>query len=46
MGREMVWSNVAQLYMRSFELSRLDDAALSEISGYKTLDQGRVNYRS
>src|SRR6476619_2172167 len=23
-GREMVWSNVAQLYMRSFELSRLE----------------------
>ena len=26
-GREMVWSNVAQLYMRSFECSRLEGAA-------------------
>ena len=31
-GREMVWSNVAQLYMRSFELSRLEGAALSRKS--------------
>jgi hypothetical protein len=23
-GREMVWSNVAQMYMRSFECSRLE----------------------
>jgi glycosyltransferase involved in cell wall biosynthesis len=39
-GREMVWSNVAQLYMRSFELSRLDGAALSRKSLItKTLDQ-------
>src|SRR5579864_9312566 len=28
-GREMVWSNVAQLYMRTFECSRLEVAALS-----------------
>src|SRR5271169_4466878 len=28
LGREMVWSNVAQLYMRSFELSRVEVAAL------------------
>jgi len=40
MGREMVWSNVAQLYMRSFELSRLEGAALSRKSlATKTLDQ-------
>ena len=40
MGREMVWNNVAQLYMRSFELSRLEGAALSRISLVaKTLDR-------
>ncbi|MGA2146777.1 MAG: glycosyltransferase family 4 protein [Bryobacteraceae bacterium] len=40
MGREMVWSNVAQLYMRSFELSRLQGAAPSRKSLVtKTLDQ-------
>src|SRR6202045_1270618 len=40
MGRDMVWSNVAQLYMRSFELSRLEGAALSRKSlPTKTLDQ-------
>ncbi len=39
-GREMIWSNVAQLYMRSFELSRLDGPALSRKSlAAKTLDQ-------
>jgi glycosyltransferase involved in cell wall biosynthesis len=39
-GREMIWSNVAQLYMRSFELSRLQGAALSTKSLVaKTLDQ-------
>jgi hypothetical protein len=39
-GREMVWSNVAQLYMRSFELSRLEGAAVSRKSLLtKTLDQ-------
>jgi len=39
-GREMVWSNVAQLYMRSFELSRLQGAATSRKSLVaKTLDQ-------
>ncbi len=39
-GREMVWGNVAQLYMRSFELSRLEGAALSQKSLVtKTLDQ-------
>jgi glycosyltransferase involved in cell wall biosynthesis len=40
MGREMVWSNVAQLYMGSFELARLQGAALSRKSLItKTLDQ-------
>ena len=40
MGREMIWSNVAQLYMRSFELSRLEGAARSRKSlATKTLDQ-------
>src|SRR5271170_3222171 len=40
MGREMIWSNVAQLYMRSFELSRLQGAALSRKSLVaKTLDK-------
>ena len=31
-GREMVWSNVAQIYMRSFESSRLEAAARSRKS--------------
>ena len=40
MGRDMIWSNVAQHYMRSFELSRLQGAALSRKSLVtKTLDQ-------
>src|SRR5271170_689618 len=39
-GREMIWSNVAQLYMNSFESSRLDGAPLSRKSVVpKTLDQ-------
>jgi len=39
-GREMVWSNVAQLYMRSFELSRLEGTAVSRKSlSTKTLAQ-------
>ena len=39
-GREMIWSNVAQRYMHSFELSRLEGAALSRKSLLtKTLDQ-------
>jgi glycosyltransferase involved in cell wall biosynthesis len=39
-GREMIWSNVAELYMRSFESSRLEGAALSRKSLLtKTLDQ-------
>src|SRR5437588_3543559 len=40
LGREMVWSNVARLYMRSFELSRIGGAARSRKSlATKTLDQ-------
>jgi glycosyltransferase involved in cell wall biosynthesis len=40
LGREMVWSNVARLYMRSFKLARLEGAALSRKSfATKTLDQ-------
>jgi len=39
-GREMIWSNVAQLYVHSFELARLQGAALSRKSLVtKTLDQ-------
>jgi glycosyltransferase involved in cell wall biosynthesis len=39
-GREMVWSNVAQMYMRSFEFSRVAGAARSRKSlATKTLDQ-------
>ena len=40
LGRDMIWSNIAQLYMGSFELSRLEGAALSRKSLVtKTLDQ-------
>ncbi|HEY6344960.1 MAG TPA: glycosyltransferase family 4 protein [Bryobacteraceae bacterium] len=40
LGREMVWSNVAELYTHSFELSRLEGAALSRKSLLtKTLDR-------
>ena len=40
LGREMIWSNVAQLYMRSFESARLERAVLSRKSfATKTLDQ-------
>ena len=39
-GREMVWSNVAQMYMHSFECSRLEVAAHSrKLLATKTLDQ-------
>ena len=39
LGREMVWSNVARLHMRSFELARLERAVLSRKSfATKTLD--------
>ncbi|HME07465.1 MAG TPA: glycosyltransferase family 4 protein [Bryobacteraceae bacterium] len=40
MGRDMIWSNVAQQYMRSFELSRLEGAPLVRKSlATKTLDR-------
>ena len=40
LGREMVWSNVARLYMRSFELSHIEGTARSRKSlATKTLDQ-------
>ena len=40
LGRDMVWSNVAQMYMRSFELSRIEGAARSrKVHITKTLDQ-------
>src|SRR5205823_10454255 len=40
LGREMIWSNVAQIYLRSFECSRLEVAAPSRKSlATKTLDQ-------
>jgi len=40
LGREMIWSNVAQMYMRSFEASRLEVAAKPRKSlAIKTLDQ-------
>jgi glycosyltransferase involved in cell wall biosynthesis len=39
-GREMVWSNVARLYMRAFELSRLQAlSTLRKSLSTKTLDQ-------
>ncbi len=40
LGREMVWSNVARLYMCSFESARLERAVLTRKSfATKTLDQ-------
>jgi glycosyltransferase involved in cell wall biosynthesis len=40
LGREMVWSNVARLYMRSFELSRLQALTrLRKSLSTKTLDK-------
>jgi hypothetical protein len=40
LGREMIWSNVAQQYMHSFELSRLQAGAQARKSlATKTLDQ-------
>jgi glycosyltransferase involved in cell wall biosynthesis len=40
LGREMIWSNVARLYMRCFESARLERAVLSRKSfATKTLDQ-------
>lgn len=40
LGREMVWTNTAGLYLRSFELARLERAVLSRKSfATKTLDE-------
>jgi len=40
LGREMIWSNTAELYMRSFELARLEGVPLPRKSlATKTLDQ-------
>jgi glycosyltransferase involved in cell wall biosynthesis len=40
LGREMVWSNTARLYMRSFEQARLQGSLLSrKLFATKTLDQ-------
>src|SRR6266436_5282520 len=40
LGRDMVWSHVAKLYLHSFEAARLQGAALSrKVFGTKTLDQ-------
>src|SRR5512137_1459032 len=40
LGREMVWSNVATLYLRSFDLARLERAVLSRKTfATNTLDQ-------
>ncbi len=40
MGREMTWSNVAQMYMRTFECSRLEVSQRSrKLLATKTLDQ-------
>jgi hypothetical protein len=39
-GRDMVWNNVAQMYMRAFESSRLEVAALPrKFLATRTLDQ-------
>jgi len=39
-GRDMVWNNVAQMYMRSFECSRLEGAAQPrKFLAARTLDQ-------
>ncbi len=40
LGREMIWSNTAQLYMKSFEAARLERSVQSRKSfATKTLDQ-------
>ena len=40
LGREMVWSNVARLYMHSFEQARLQGATVTrKLFATKTLDQ-------
>jgi glycosyltransferase involved in cell wall biosynthesis len=39
LGREMIWSNVAKMYMSSFEASRLGTALPAKLLAMKTLDQ-------
>lgn len=40
LGREMIWSNVARLYMRSFQQARLERGEMSrKVFAVKTLDQ-------
>ncbi|HTD67164.1 MAG TPA: glycosyltransferase family 4 protein, partial [Candidatus Limnocylindria bacterium] len=40
LGRDMIWSNVARLYMQAFERARLEKATMSRKSfAIKTLDQ-------
>src|SRR6266404_5965569 len=40
LGREMIWSNVSRMYVRSFEQARLERAVMSrKIFTIKTLDQ-------
>jgi glycosyltransferase involved in cell wall biosynthesis len=40
LGREMIWSNVAKLYLRSFDLARLEAGQLSrKMFATKTLDR-------
>ncbi len=40
LGRDMIWSNVARLYMKSFEKARIEGAVLSRKSfATKTLDE-------
>ena len=43
LGREMVWSNVAHLYMNSFELGRANRGAMSRFFSATTLDRQRIN---
>src|SRR4029077_5239572 len=43
LGREMIWSNVARLYLKSFETARLQRSAQSRKSfATKTLDQQQL----
>ena len=48
MGREMVWSNVAQMYMRSFECSRLEGGghARESLSPPRRSTRSRGNCRT
>jgi glycosyltransferase involved in cell wall biosynthesis len=39
LGRDMIWSNAAQQYMRAFESSRLEGAPARKSLARKTLDQ-------